>query len=117
MMGAFVSSLAAAAVLASSVALAQTLPPAATRPVDFVRDVQPLLRSACARCHARGNDKGGFRFDTRELLLEGGDTGGAVLPGRSADSLLVALVAGLDPEMVMPSPSRAMTQPWCGISR
>ena len=104
-------------ILATSVGLAQTLPPPVARPVDFARDVQPLLRSACARCHARGNDKGGFRFDTRELLLEGGDTGAAVIPGRSADSLLVSLVAGLDPEMVMPQKGSRLTDDQIGILR
>lgn len=116
-MGALVSSLAAAAVLAATIGTAQTLPPAVARPVDFARDVQPLLRSACARCHARGNDKGGFRFDTRELLLQGGDTGPAVVPGRSADSLLVSLVAGLDPEMVMPQKGSRLTAEQVGILR
>jgi mono/diheme cytochrome c family protein len=116
-MGVLISSLMAIAVLAGSVAVAQTLPPAVARQVDFVRDVQPLLRSACARCHARGNDKGGFRFDTRELLLQGGDTGAVVVPGRSADSLLVALVAGLDPEMVMPQKGSRLTDEQVGILR
>jgi mono/diheme cytochrome c family protein len=117
MMGALLGSLAAAAVLAASIAAAQTLPPPVARHVDFARDVQPLLRSACARCHARGNDKGGFRFDTRDLLLEGGDTGAAIVPGRSADSLLVTLVAGLDPELVMPQKGSRLSDEQVGILR
>ena len=45
------------------------LPPAATRPVDFVRDVQPILEASCTRCHARGKAKGGFSLETRAALL------------------------------------------------
>ena len=44
-------------------------------------------RSACVRCHARGNDKGGFSIETRESMLRGGDTGPAVVPGQSARQL------------------------------
>ena len=97
---------------------AQTpLPPPVARPVDFVRDVKPLLQSACARCHARGNDKGGFRFDTRELLLSGGDTGAAIVVGRSGESLLVSLVAGHDPDMVMPQKGSRLTDEQIGVLR
>jgi hypothetical protein len=85
--------------------------------VDFERDVKPLLQSACARCHARGNDKGGFRFDNRELLLKGGDTGAAIVVGRSDESLLVSLVAGLDPDMVMPQKGSRLTDEQIGVLR
>lgn len=93
------------------------LPPPAARQVDFAGDVAPILRTACVRCHARGKDRGGFRFDTRELLLRGGDTGPAVVPGRSADSLLIALVAGHDPDMVMPQKGSRLTAEQIGVLR
>ena len=61
------------------------------------------------RCHARGNDKGGFSIETRESLLKGGDTRPAVVPGRSGDSFLIALVSGLEPDMVMPKKGSRLT--------
>ena len=36
--------------------LVELLPPAAARPVDFVKDVQPLFRKHCFECHAEGNE-------------------------------------------------------------
>jgi mono/diheme cytochrome c family protein len=93
------------------------LPPPAARDVDFARDVKPILQVACVRCHGRGNDKGGFRLDTRELMLKGGDTGAAIVPGQSADSLLVALVAGLEPDMVMPRKGSRLTADQIGVLR
>jgi mono/diheme cytochrome c family protein len=102
---------------APSVSAQTPLPPPVARAVDFVRDVKPVLQSACARCHARGNDKGGFRFDTRELLLKGGDSGTAIVVGRSDESLLVSLVAGRDPEMVMPQKGSRLTDEQIGVLR
>src|SRR5918993_411937 len=85
---------------------ARALPPAAGRTIDFVTDVQPILERSCARCHARGRNKGGFSIESREMLLKGGDNGPAVVLGRSDESELVALVAGLDPEKGMPPEGR-----------
>ena len=93
------------------------LPPPAARAIDFVRDVQPLLLQRCARCHARGRDRGNFSFETRELLLKGGDGGPAVVPGDSANSLLIWLVAGLEPDMVMPQKGSRLTAEQIAILR
>jgi mono/diheme cytochrome c family protein len=85
------------------------LPAPATRVVDFSRDVKPILQVACVRCHARGKDRGGFSIETRESLLKGGDTGPAIVPGQSTDSFLIGLVAGFDPDMVMPKKGSRLT--------
>ena len=95
-----------------------SLPLAAQGPaVDFARDVKPILQVSCVRCHARGNDKGGFSIETRESMLRGGDTGPAVVPGQSADSLLIRLVSGLEPDMVMPQKGARLTGDQIGVLR
>ena len=96
---------------------APALPAPATGAVDFARDIKPILQTACVRCHARGHDKGGFRIDTRDLLVKGGDTGPAIVVGRSEDSFLVSLVAGLEPEMVMPQKGSRLTAEQVGLLR
>src|SRR5712672_1684689 len=73
---------------------AKMLPPPAAHTVDFAKEVKPLLEASCIKCHGRGKDKGGLRIDTRETLLKGGDSGVAVVPGKSAESLLISLVQG-----------------------
>ncbi len=95
-------------------ALAQT---PATRVVSFTDDIRPLLQVSCVRCHARGNDKGGFSIETRESLLRGGDTRPAVVPGRSADSFLIDLVSGNEPDMVMPKKGSRLTSTQIALLR
>lgn len=98
-------------------AMPPTVPPPADGPVDFARDVAPILSKSCARCHARGQAKGRFSLETREGLLKGGRAGPAIEPGNSADSLLVHLVAGLDPDLVMPEKGSRLTGVEIGLLR
>jgi mono/diheme cytochrome c family protein len=93
------------------------LPPPAARPVDFTRDIKPILETSCTRCHGRGKAKGGFSLETRTALLEGGDMGPAVVEGKSADSYLIALVAGLDPDEVMPKKGSRLKPDQVGLLR
>ena len=81
---------------------AARLPAPATSKVDFVRDIKPIFDSACVKCHGKGKEKGGFSLETRELFFKGGDGGAPVVSGRSAESLLIELVSGFDPDIVMP---------------
>ena len=71
--------------------------------VDFAKDVVPILQGSCISCHANGLSKGGFRIDTRELMLKGGESNTpAIMPGHSGDSPLIELVSETDPTVVMP---------------
>src|SRR3954468_22461853 len=81
---------------------AAQLPPPANHQIDFSKEIKPIFEASCIKCHGRGKDKGGFRIDTRETLLKGSDSGAVVVPGKSAESLLIALVQGFDADSVMP---------------
>lgn len=93
------------------------LPPAAGRPVDFATDIKPLLEASCVQCHAKGKIKGGLSLETRDVLLKGGTTGAAVVPGKGAESLIVHLVAGVDPDSVMPMKGTRWTREQVGLLR
>ena len=77
----------------------QDAPPA---PVDFVRDVQPILRDACLKCHGEKRPKGQLRLDARLHAMKGGVSGKAILPGKGAESLLVKILLDPDEEVRMP---------------
>ena len=86
----------------SAIDLAALLPPAADRKVDFVKDVQPILRKHCFECHAEGNEEGGLNLGVKSRALEGGDHGPVLAAGQSAASRLIHLVAGVEKDAVMP---------------
>jgi mono/diheme cytochrome c family protein len=95
----------------------QKLPPPAARTVEFERDVQPIFAASCVKCHGRGKAKGGFKLDTRESFLKGGDSGAPAETGKSAESLLVELVSGLNPDSVMPMKGSKLNAEQVGLLR
>jgi hypothetical protein len=78
--------------------------------VDFVRDIQPILRNHCWGCHGPVKQTSGLRLDVREAAMAGGYSGPAILPGRGAESRLYRLVAGLDPKLKMPPAGQGLSR-------
>jgi len=76
---------------ASNLALAAEPEPVATpEQVEyFEKKVRPLLVQHCSECHGAKKQKGGLRVDSRAALLQGGDTGPAVVPGKVDEGYLV----------------------------
>jgi hypothetical protein len=98
-----ISSLIVGLLLGSAAAASAAEPlPGSVPPVDFRREVLPILQLHCAECHAFGNQEGGFRISSRAELLAGGDEGPAVVPGDSQSSRIIRLVAGQDGDLRMP---------------
>jgi len=86
-----------------------TAPLAAAEPVDFHKQVLPILANSCLKCHGNGQRKGGFSIDTRESVLKGGESGAAVIPGNSAKSYLVELLTSDDDDVRMPAQGPRLT--------
>ena len=93
------------------------LPPPVARAVEFEKDIKPLFEAACIKCHAKGKDKGGLSIETREAFLKGGDTGAAAVVGKSAESLIVEAVSGLDADLAMPKKGTKWTPEQIGLLR
>jgi hypothetical protein len=103
-------------VVPGSVASA-AIPPALSRTVDFDHDVKPILMLTCVECHGNGKSKGGFRIDTRATFLKGGESGPAAVVGDSGKSLMIQLVAGVDPDKIMPAKGKPLTPEQIGVLR
>jgi mono/diheme cytochrome c family protein len=110
------ASLAAVNALAAAVDVS-LLPPAATRPVDFTRDVQPIFEATCWNCHGPKRTEASLRLDQREAALKGGDRGNDIVPGKSAESLLIHAVSGLHDELKMPKKGEKLTAEQVGVLR
>jgi ribosomal protein L12E/L44/L45/RPP1/RPP2 len=62
--------------------------------VDYARDVKPLLARRCSSCHGPLKQRAGLRLDTVKRIRKGSDFGPVIVPGKSAESLLIAAVSG-----------------------
>jgi mono/diheme cytochrome c family protein len=60
----------------------------------YLEQVKPLLTKRCVGCHGPDEQESGLRVDTAAGLLEGGYSGAAVVPGKSAQSLLIHVLQG-----------------------
>ena len=83
-------------------ALGAELPPPAAGAVDFNADIRPLFEGRCTACHGPANAMNGLRLDRKADALAGGHSGPAIIPGNSAESRLIHLVAGYRVKVVMP---------------
>ena len=72
-------------------------------PVDFKRDIEPVLQEHCVKCHGPEKQKGGLRLDAKLFAMRGGDDGQAIVPGKADESKLIHLVTERDKGKFMPS--------------
>ena len=83
-----------------------TIGAALAAPVDFAREIQPLLSDKCYHCH--GPDelarKGKLRLDTKEGAFRVKEGRMVLKPGQPAESELIRRLHSLDPEVQMPPP-------------
>ncbi|TDJ74582.1 MAG: DUF1553 domain-containing protein [Planctomycetota bacterium] len=74
-------------------------------PVDFNRDVRPILAANCFQCHGHDPEhrKAGLRLDTYEGAFAEGDGATAlIVPGDAARSILVHRILAADEDDRMP---------------
>ncbi|MEM9658309.1 MAG: DUF1549 domain-containing protein, partial [Planctomycetota bacterium] len=69
------------------------------REISFETSVAPIFNARCVACHNDQTPAGGLSLTNRRSLLNGGDSGAAIMAGRPDDSLLLDYVRGDDPEM------------------
>jgi len=55
----------------------------------FAAVVEPIFNQNCVSCHGHDKQKASLRLDSYAAILKGGESGPAIVPGRSAASLLV----------------------------
>src|SRR5262249_35601206 len=67
-------------------------PPGEADAAFFDKQVLPILRQHCFKCHGDGKVRGGLRLTSRETLLKGGESGPAVTPDRPEASRLLQAI-------------------------
>ncbi len=79
------------------------------KPVDFSRDVLPILSDNCFRCHGpdANTRKGNLRLDVKDGALRAEDA--VINPGHSAESEVVLRITSNEPDEIMPPPKSGRT--------
>src|SRR5437773_12135977 len=80
---------------------------ASAAPVDFNRDIQPILSDNCYMCHGPDEKqrKAKLRLDTKEGAFAKLKSGGhAIVPGKAAESALVERINSEETSEMMPPP-------------
>lgn len=77
-------------------------------PVDFVRQVKPILEASCLECHQHQYEFAGLNLETKERSMKGGRSGPVIVPGAPHQSLLykVLLLGHNNPVAMPPTPER-----------
>ncbi|HLO41002.1 MAG TPA: PSD1 and planctomycete cytochrome C domain-containing protein, partial [Phycisphaerales bacterium] len=72
-------------------------------PVDYVRDIEPILMKRCYKCHTGDEPEGQFSLSSLETALKGGESGKpAIVAGDAKASYLFHLVSSKDSSERMP---------------
>src|SRR5881394_2340759 len=56
--------------------------------VDFAKQIQPILRQNCVKCHGSEKQKGKLRLDSKEVAMKGGKDGVVIVSGNADKSEL-----------------------------
>jgi len=79
---------------------------AVTEPLQFNRDIRPILSDRCFKCHGpdKASRKGGLRLDVAEdaYAERPKSHGRAIVPGKPEESLLCRKIFAADPADAMP---------------
>ena len=75
----------------------------AEAPLDFNRDIRPILSENCFYCHGQDGNKreADLRLDVRDAAVEAG----AIVPGDPGASVMLERVHSTDPDVLMPPPN------------
>jgi hypothetical protein len=85
--------------------------------VDFITQVQPILRARCSGCHGAAMQQSGFRVDDRDAAMKGGYSGVVIQPGRAAGSALIHRVTGANGLAIMPPAGKKLSPEEVAILR
>ena len=89
--------------------------PAKDAKVEFVRDIEPILKQHCVGCHGPDEQESRFRLDRLAIMLSGGNSGEpAIVPGDPKSSYLVTLIRHQEPGKEMP-PDATLSEDQIGL--
>jgi cytochrome c551/c552 len=58
----------------------------------FENSIRPLLIEHCLKCHGPDKSEGGLRLDSQDAAFRGGDSGAAIVPQKTDESLIIQAI-------------------------
>ena len=89
----------------------ETKPPASSKPIEFNRDIRPILSDNCFVCHGpdEAQRKAKLRLDDEASAKSDRKGDIAIVPGKPELSSLIQRIESKDPDEVMPPPKQHKT--------
>jgi WD40 repeat protein len=78
-------------------------------PLSYEKDIEPILINKCQFCHGGMIKEGKLDMGTYETLLKGGKRGPAIIPGKSAASLLIQAAGKTEKPLMPPKNEEPLT--------
>lgn len=94
--------------IAPLVAMAGQTAPATPKPVDFVKELMPIVEKRCVSCHGARSASAGLDLRTVKGWQQGGRSGALLVAGDSKKSLLIQRLTTTDARRRMPARSEAL---------
>jgi len=79
-------------------------------PIDFGKQVQPILTENCAVCHKGANAPAGLQLNSAAGVIKGSNSGAVVVPGNSPQSVLARRISDTSGHQMPPGGSLAKDQ-------
>ena len=75
------------------------------RPVEFERDIYPILEANCIACHNQALNESDLILEDSEAIMKGGSAGPSVVAGKPEESLLFKVAARIEEPVMPPWPN------------
>ncbi len=80
-------------------------------PIDFNREIRPLLAKHCYACHGADTAESNLRFDLRDSATQKAESGAiAIVPGKSSESEILKRVTSHDDSDRMPPEGEPLSE-------
>src|ERR1700736_1914111 len=86
-------------------------------PVDYAREIKPLLKQRCFACHGVLQQKAKLRLDSGTLIHKGRRNGPAVKPAAVPGSLVIEPIPDPDESSRMPPEGKPLTDKQIALLR
>ncbi len=80
-------------------------------PVLFQNEILPMLRSNCVACHSSTKARGDINLESVKSILDGGEDGPIVVPGKSGESILLKAAAHQAKPIMPPKKNKVGARP------